>query len=425
MTKQATKILVLGGGYAGVMAALRLAGKTKRLNTEITLVNGLDHFVERPRLHEAATGTKTRQPSLTKLLRGTAVKFQRGWAMAINPEAQTVAVTTDAGEQSLAYDYLLYALGSRIERQRVPGVAEYAYVLDAFGERATAALHTQLKTLTAGEAVLVAGGGATGIEAACEIKAHYPQLTVQLVSSGAVGDFKGAKIQNHMLAALAEQDIDLLENSPIEVVNEGGAQLTNGRFLPAAATVWCGGFQVPDLAKVAGLPVNGQNQMLVDPFLRSTGYANIYAIGDASCPVEDPGTLLRMSLLVALITGELAADNVTAVLKQKKQKPLSFATYGQAIALGPNDAVGFNTFPNDRPVGPIFRRKTAVRLRRFFVWLLFAFLRIERRLPGFFFWLGKGRFARQRRKSARWGTAVSNLRWVLFVKFLSRTEEKI
>jgi NADH dehydrogenase FAD-containing subunit len=73
MTKQVTKILVLGGGYAGVMAALRLAGKTKRLGTEITLVNGLDHFVERPRLHEATTGTKTRQPLLTELLRGTAV----------------------------------------------------------------------------------------------------------------------------------------------------------------------------------------------------------------------------------------------------------------------------------------------------------------------------------------------------------------
>lgn len=414
MTKQTTKILVLGGGYAGVMAALRLAGKTRRLSTEITLVNGLDHFVERPRLHEAATGTEIRQPMLKELLRGTAVKFQRGWATAIDPEAQTVAVTTDAGEQTLAYDYLLYALGSRIERQRVPGVAEHAYVLDAFGERATPALHTQLKTLTVGEAVLVAGGGATGIEAACEIKARYPQLAVQLVSSGAVGDFKGAKIQDHMLAALAEQGVELLANSPIEAVHETGVQLENGRLLTTAATIWCGGFTVPGLAKAAGLPVNGQNQLLVDPFLRSTRYANIYAIGDAASPVEDPGTPLRMSLLVALITGALAADNVTAVLKQKKQKPLSFATYGQAIALGPDDAVGFNTFPSDRPIGPIFRRKTAVRLRSFFVWLLFAFLRIERQLPGFFFWLGKGRFARQRRKLDHKETAASPAKQVRY-----------
>lgn len=407
MTKQATKIVVLGGGYAGVMAALRLAGKTRRLGTEITLVNGLDHFVERPRLHEAAVGTKTRQPLLRELLRGTAVKFQQGWATAIDPEAQAVFIATEAGEQTMAYDFLLYALGSRIERQSVPGMAEQAYVLDAFGERAMPALQSRLKELAAGEIVLVAGGGATGIEAACEIKAHYPQLAVKLVTAGAVGDFKNAKVQKHILAALAEQKIELLENSSVEAAHEAEVQLEDGRFLPAAVVVWCAGFQVPGLAKAAGLPVNGQNQLLVDPFLRSTGCANIYAVGDAARPVADTGTPVRMSLLVALITGALAADNVTAVLQQKSQRPLSFATYGQAIALGQNDAVGFNTFPADRPVGPIFRRKTAVRLRAFFVWLLFAFLQIERRLPGFFFWLGKGRFVRQQRKLDRGETAAT------------------
>ncbi len=407
MTEQTTKILILGGGYAGVMAALRLAGKTRRLGTEITLVSGLDHFVERLRLHESAIGGKTRQPLYKELLRGTAVKFTKGWATAVDPEAQTVCVTAGSGEQRLPYDFLIYALGSRVERESVPGVAAHAYVLDAFGERSAAALKTQLPRLPAAATVLVAGGGATGIEAACEIKAHFPKLAVQLVSAGAVGDFKGANVQRHMLAALAEQGIALLENGLIEAVTERGAQLQDGRFLPAAITVWCGGFQVPDLAKTAGLLMNGQNQLLVDPFLRSTNYANIYAVGDAAGPVEDPGTPMRMSLFVALVTGALAADNVTAVLRQKKQRPLSFATYGQAIALGPRDAVGFNTFPADRAVGPILRRQTAVRLRRFFVWLLFTFLRIERRLPGFFFWLGKGRFARQQRKMRRLGTAVS------------------
>jgi NADH dehydrogenase FAD-containing subunit len=345
---------------------------------------------------------------LRDLLRGTAVKFQQGWATAINPEAQAVSVTTDSGEQSLDYDFLLYALGSRIERRAVPGVAQHAYLLDAFGERSAAVLRARLANLSVAETVLVAGAGATGIETACEIKARFPQLAVQLVSGGAVGDFKGAKVQGHMLAALAEQGIEWLEYSPIAAVSEAGVRLVDGRFLASSVCVWCGGFQVPGLAKAADLPVNAQNQLLVDPFLRSTVYANIYAIGDAASPVEDPGTPLRMSLFVALITAALAADNVTAVLKQKAQRPLSFATYGQAIALGPYDAVGFNTFPADRPAGPILRRKTAVRLRRFFVWLLFVFLQIERRLPGFFFWLGRGRYARQQRKMRRLGTAVSD-----------------
>ena len=407
MTKHITKILVLGGGYAGVMAALRLAGKTKRLNTQLTLVNGLDHFVERPRLHEVATGGKTRQPTNTHLLRGTAVNFQRGWAINIDPEAQTVAIETDTGEETLAYDILIYALGSQINRQRVPGVAEFAYSLDSVGPRTTASLQTRLAELPPEESVVVVGGGATGIEAACEIKARRPHLRVQLVTASAVGGFKGERVQAHMLAALAAQQVELYKDSQVQMVLEDGVQLQNSRFLPAAACVWCGGFQASSLARAAGLPVNERNQLLVDPFLRSTAYANIYAVGDAASPVADPGTPMRMSLFVALVTGALAADNVTAVLKQQSQQPLSFATYGQAVGLGPHDAVGFNTFPADRPVGPLFRGKAAVRLRSFFVWLLLAFLKIERRLPGFFFWFGKGRFARQQRKVDGLETAVA------------------
>ncbi|MBK8899717.1 MAG: FAD-dependent oxidoreductase [Anaerolineaceae bacterium] len=406
MGQQATKIVVLGGGYAGVIAALRLAGKTRQLDAEITLVNGLDHFVERLRLHELAMGQAIRQPPLAKMVRGTAVNFLHGWATAIDPEIQTVCVTTGDGGQTLPYDFLIYALGSLIE-QRVPGVVEHAYLLDPFGERSARALQTRLAQLAPVDTVLVVGGGATGIEAACEIKAHYPQMAMKLVSSGAVGSFKGTRVQRHMLTALAEQGITLLENSRVETVHEAGVTLSDGRFLPAAVTVWCGGFQVPGLAHAAGLPVNRQNQLLVDPFLRSTACATIYAVGDAACPVDDPGTPMRMSLFVALVTGALAADNITAVLRYKNQKPLSFATYGQAVSLGPNDAVGFNTFPGDRPFGPMLRRKTAVYLRRFFVWLLFAFLQIERRLPGFFFWLGRGRFTRQQRKLKRKGTAVA------------------
>ena len=406
MTNQATKIVILGGGYAGVMAAVRLAGKTRRLNTQITLVNGLDHFVERPRLHEAATGSEIRQPMLTHMLRDTAVSFQKGWVTAVDPDAQSVTINTENGEQTVAYDFLIYALGSQTIRKSVLGVDEFAYVLDAMGDRASGALHNRLNGLNMAEMVTVVGGGATGIEAACEVKAHYPDLNVQLVTADVVGGFKGERVQTHMLSALAEQGIGLYKDSLVKHVQEDGVALADGRFLPSTICVWCGGFEATGLARAAGMPVNARNQILADPFLRSTEYANIYAVGDAVGPVQDPGTPMRMSLFVALVTGALAADNITAVLKEKSQKPLSFATYGQAVSMGPNDAVGFNTFPADHAVGPIFRRKTAVRLRSFFVWFLMAFLEIERRFPGAFFWFGKGRFARQQRKMVDVETAV-------------------
>ena len=107
---------------------------------------------------------------------------------------------------------------------------------------------------------------------------------------------------------------------------------------------------------------------------------------------------MRMSLFTALVSGAQAADNIVAEVKGESLRPFSFAWYGQGIALGPKDAVGFSTYPADAAIGPIFRRMTAVRIRNFFVWFIKAALEMERRLPGVLFWNGKKRYAKQREK---------------------------
>ena len=114
---------------------------------------------------------------------------------------------------------------------------------------------------------------------------------------------------------------------------------------------------------------------------------------------EYHGAPNRMSVFNALVMGAHTADNLNAALRGRPQKPLSFAYYGQAITLGPKDAVGFLTYPADKAIGPFYRGRTAVNLRNFFVWFLTFSLKIERRIPGFFFWLGKGRYAAAKRRS--------------------------
>ena len=92
MYNETTKIVVLGGGCAGIMAALRIAGKTKRLNTAVTLLNALDHFVERPRLHEQATGTELNGRFIPDMLAGSGAQFVQGWVTQIEPDKQQVVV---------------------------------------------------------------------------------------------------------------------------------------------------------------------------------------------------------------------------------------------------------------------------------------------------------------------------------------------
>lgn len=394
-------ILILGGGYAGVMAALRLAHRTRRLKRTITLINGSDQFVERCRLHEVATGTQLKRRSLAHMLRGSGVQLRQGWVTALDAANRQVTVRTAQGDATLSYHYLINALGSRVSDADVPGVAEYAYTLDPSGVRAADALREKLSSFGKRPFwAIVVGGGATGIETAAQLKAVYPHCTVQLVTQGRFGAFKNEQIREHFVAAFAEQQIAVREQARVLRVEADQVVLAT-ETLTTDVVVWSGGFAAAALAQAAGLPVNHRNQMLVDPYLRSISAPEIYGVGDAAQPVEQPGAPYRMSLFTALVSGAQAAENIAATMQRKEQQPLSFVWYGQGVALGPNDAVGFGTYPNDQASGPIFRHKLAVRIRNFFVGFLVTVLELERRFPGFFYWGGKGRYAQQKALAAR------------------------
>jgi NADH dehydrogenase FAD-containing subunit len=400
--RETTRVVVVGAGYAGMMAALRLSGKSKKQGVEVLLINGRDAFVYRPRLHELATDQPVPEKPIAHMLRGTPVKFRQGWVTAMDPGRRALSVQTPGGAEEISYDYLVYALGSVVDRDSVPGVREHAFALDPAGTRSAPELRARLLAMKEDSGrIVVVGGGATGIEGATEIKGAFPGLQVSLVTRGSFGDFKGERVQRHLGEAFREQGIGVHEHRTVTAVEDGRLILDGGEAVPFEALLWAGGFRAIPLAGEAGLAVNQKGQILVDPYLRSVSHPEIYGVGDAAHAVEEPGVPLRMSLLTALVRGALAADNLSALIAGKKQKPLSFDYYGQGIALGPKDAVGFAGYPNDNPVGPIIRGKAAVFIRNFFVSLLGQMLELERRRPGFFFWTGKGRYEKAKRAAAR------------------------
>ena len=125
---------------------------------------------------------------------------------------------------------------------------------------------------------------------------------------------------------------------------------------------------------------------------------DIFVVGDAASPLEQPGAPYRMSVFAALVSAAHVADNLARHLRGRAMKPLSFACYGQAVSLGLKDAVGFAAYPADAVVGPIYRGRLAVSLRNFFIWFLTFAIEMEKTLPGFLVWLGKGRYAASQRR---------------------------
>lgn len=379
-TQRPTHVIVAGGGYAGVIAALRLAGKTRKANIQVTLVNGNRYFVERIRLHQKAAGQEHRRYDLHALLAGSGVAFHQGWVTMLSPDQHTLTMSTTEGEQILHYDFLIYALGSTIERTAIAGGAEYALALA--DDTAAAAAASRLAEMPEGADLLVIGGGLTGIEAATEVAERFPQVQVTLATRGQLGHSLSRRGAAYVRRVLTEMGIRLLEETEILGIEATHAQLRGGGHIPFDACLWAGAFQAAPLARQAGLPVDSAGRVLVDGYLRSPLYPHIYTVGDAA------STPLRMACATALPMGAYAADHLSAHLTgQAAPAPFSFAYTAQCVSLGRRRGLVQFVHSDDRPREQLLTGRLAAVVKeticRYTVWSL----QLEKRWPGSYRWL--------------------------------------
>jgi NADH dehydrogenase FAD-containing subunit len=402
MTHPSTRILVLGAGVAGLLFTLRLAGKVARASVQITLVDASDTFIVRPRLHEFATKQRDFRRTFLEILHNTPVQFIQARVTSLDPSQHRVTIQVEPQQQQeLTYDYLVYALGSLTDRQSVPGVADYAYSLEAWGPFSAAALRETLPAIAerSGQ-VVICGGGATGIETAAQVASVYPQIKVSLVTRGPLALSWDKSVADAIRRRLVSLGIEIVEQSQVRAVRSHSVVLDQGRELECSLCIWTAGFVVQPLPREADLAVNERDQMLVDPFLRSVSHQEIYAMGDAASPVEDPGVAhVRMSAFTAGIMGAHGADCVSAMLRGKTPKPLSFAYLAQAIALGRHHAIFFPLSPDDRPRPPYITGWVGSLVRAAAVNFVVRATLVQRRFPGVFAWLGKGRYEQAQRRS--------------------------
>lgn len=332
MERQTRKIVVIGGGYAGVLCAVR----TKRnadAGAEVVLVSASDRFVERIRQHEVAAGSEARAIGLADLLAGTGVRLVQKTAIGIDAAARTV----DLGDEVIGYDRLVLALGSRIDVDAVPGVRDHAFTMEPDSAlRLRAALPA---IAAAGGRLLVCGGGLTGIELASELAERHPGLRVTLVSRAPLGEgLLSPGARRHLRRALERLGVQRVEGVAVQGL-EAGRALTSDGPITFDACAWAGGFVAPPLPRRAGFAVNERGQVLVDARLRSVSHPEVYAVGDVAAPVEAVGAPLTMACKTALPMGAHAADNLGRELVGEPEQPFRFGDSILCISLGRHDGI--------------------------------------------------------------------------------------
>ena len=369
------RIVILGGGFGGVYAAIHLEKLLARQRTvEICLVSRDNFFLFTPMLHEIAASdleiTNIVNP-LRKLLRKVDVLVADVNQIDLRTKRVLISRGYSKPLQRLDYDHLVIALGSTTNFYDLPGLAELAvpmkslrdavqlrgqilrYLEEANSEGDPAERQSSLT-------FVVAGGGFAGVETVAalndfvrEALRFYPNLCedmlrVILVHSGpAILPELGESLGRYTEKVLARRSVEVRLNTRVKSVTESEVLLADGISIPSRTLVWTAG-TVPSPI-ISSLPcAKERGRILVNQFLRVSDWPNVWAVGDCAFvpDIRNPGKSHPPTAQHAIREGKVVAQNIVAVLLGRPLRSFSFRTIGLLASIGRRMGVarifGFN-----------------------------------------------------------------------------------
>lgn len=339
------KIVVVGGGYAGVLAAIRAARRVGS-GGEVALVSASDALIERIRLHQAAAGGWDPRRPLAALLHGTGVKLVHAACEAVDLEARTI----ECGGARIGFDRLIVAIGGAIDRDAIPGARQHARAIE-IGD--ASAIHAALEALPDGARVVIVGGGLTGIETATEIAELRTRLRVALVTGGSLGERLSRGAIAHVRRALARLRIDLREGARVDRI-EAGAIVIEGERAECHLAIAAFGFRAPSVLGEWGLPLSADGRARVDACLRVPGVPYVYVAGDCAAIEGALGSPVPAGCKTAMPMGAHAAENAIASLGGAPERPFDWADTAWCTSLGRRDGIVQSIGLDGRPHEGLF-----------------------------------------------------------------------
>jgi NADH dehydrogenase len=364
-----TKIVVLGGGFAGVAVARRLERRLREHEAEIALVSRENFTLFTPMLPEVSSGglesRHVATPVRAQLRRTT---FVLGEITRVDLDERAVEarhpITGDVTH--LAYDHLVLALGSVTSTFGIPGVEQHTVPLktledaEALRNRVVAALEQAVVTPegAARERLLtfaVVGGGYTGCECAGELVDFFHSI-VRFYRPLRLADVRMILIEaGHALLpdlpeamgryttrSLARRKVELIIGDGVKSLDEHGIALQSGTTIPCATVIWSAGVRPsPVLQHLAHVEHARNGGIIVDQDMSAVGAPGVWALGDCAWipdrPNADPNdksAWYPATAQHAIREGPALADNLVATLRGEPTKPFRYTSLGTMASLG-------------------------------------------------------------------------------------------
>jgi NADH:ubiquinone reductase (H+-translocating) len=356
------KVVILGGGFAGLYAALELEkALPQQANIEVTLVNKENFFLFTPMLHEVAAGDLDPASIVSPVRRLLhRVSFYEAEALEIDLHNKTVIIEHGFDEHTheLHYDQIILALGSTTQFFGLPGVEEHAltmktlndavklrnHLIAALEETDTKCAQDERRNLLS---VVVAGAGFAGVETLASINdflrhsmRFYRNLSehdlrVTLIHPGdAILPELSPELGSYAQRKLEERGVDVRPHSRVASYDGEIVQLTNGAKIPTRTLIWTAGTMPHSL--IGTLPCERERGRLkVSAELAVAGWPGVWALGDcALIPDLATGRFCPPTAQHALRQAKVVAHNVLAHAEGRQPSKFHFKTIGQLASIG-------------------------------------------------------------------------------------------
>jgi NADH dehydrogenase len=343
------RVLVLGSGFAGLWAALGAARRLDELGAaqgevDITVISSQPYHDIRVRNYEADL-SPCRIP-LAGLLDPAGIRHITADVTEIDAAAATVRTADGATHR---YDRLVLAVGSRVARPDLPGLAEYAFDVDTYD--GAMRLQAHIRSLDAGDpasaTAVVVGAGLTGIETASELPAMLSAALGDAIAprvvlvdhNPLVGSDMGDSARPVIEEALAGNGVETMTGAGVAAVDGRGVTLSDGEVIPSATLVWCAGMRANPLTAQFGVACDRLGRLPVDDYLRVEGVDGVFAAGDVAVARMDDEHMSVMSCQHGRPMGRYAGYNVVSDLLGAPMLSLRIPWYVTVLDLGPAGAV--------------------------------------------------------------------------------------
>jgi NADH dehydrogenase len=357
------RILILGGGFAGAYAALRLEKRLAGVpDVEVVLASRENFILFTPMLHDVAGSnvnvTDIVQP-LRKMLRRTQVLIVCVEGIDLTKKLVHVRHENSGRTFDVAYDQLVLALGSVTNFYRIPGLEEHALTMKTLGDaiivrnRAIDALEIadnmrdeslRRTVLT----VVVAGGGFAGVETVGAVNdllreslRFYPNLDKDMLRLLVVDPGEvllpelGASLGRYAEKQLVKRGVEVRLRTKVTGYDGKEVTLGDGAKIPTFMLVWTAGTTPPAL--LSALPCALQRgRVVTDDCLQVPNWPGVWAVGDCALipDVLNPGTFYPPTAQHATRQAHVVADNIVAAMHGRPLKPFKFKILGLLATIG-------------------------------------------------------------------------------------------